>query len=1050
MRRRGYALPLCLILATILSAAFLTFITRLEGATTTTTLAVKRRQAFYAADAVVRAAVDIASAKLTAMPSPGAELTTDAEIEAFFAAQAAVVQADLDTAKTTIAPPGFVIHTLEISELKKRELDQLDTGPFRGMLAQVQPFTIAAEVSHTATGTGAVASMRSTVQRGTLSMFQFWTFVDGYAYIYTGGGGKMAGRVHANGNICMGGGGNGLFAETVTSSEYFYTNRSSGCRREFDYHESSTLPVIATRPLTGGIDEVQACPNIGSTGTSTVNGVTYNCTGLWAAAGAGGSSTANQFDKDGSDHADGGGTPRPDDEWRSIARGRWNGQLQDRAQGVPRLSVPITGTPLMQAGRDASYAIRKNNPRVNGALMQTSRFLIDPMLPNESADVQQQKFAHKADIRILNGVWYVRDPAQPSLLGRPVWSDHPGSYRRQLGEDTMTETTSSLVVGATTPLRSDVGQADLFGSNPRPQRYSYYRTRAAAPFEYEPFGLTGDHSVGANRPVISYGVLQRDTTTSLHWVPGYMSWEPTELSGVGEWRTQRADNVRKLLHGTRSGFRDSWHQVSFYCNDANGQRDRFMDSTRVGSSTRDIDSAQLSGTTGVSCGNHTNDNNAKRSLISNMLPINFDVEAFAAALNDTTGGELGSFFSSARPFNGIVWIGSYWPGLYNGFSANPDTSLPPLYYPFQGLQNDLRQPSPVGTNTVHTDSALPIAAPSNASTAANVDGRFMVGLYDATDSALKSTNHADMRRPTSFTNTGTSHDDNDNGRRARKTIAYQSALPYPLCSDVTTDARIPVDTATDHFNNSTSAAPFIATACTRYHVRDATFEQDGVLAGNGTFASYTPPATPNPSQAGMSARPNALRVVNARHLDRTAFPRGLTIATNLPTYMLGDHNATSTPANKPADAQPITSTPSPDWRPFLIAADTLAVQSTAWEDWRAQWNSPVRTSGLRQAAQTTYHVQMLAGWLESRNGNRDETFYFTRLLENWNVNRFMRGSVVIGFASAFGGRFNWNEQSNNDHGRGAYAYDYQLDIPDNQPPGAPKFQVTATETFRRN
>jgi len=52
---RGYALASVFILAGILAASFLVFMTRLQSATSTTTLAIKRRQAFYVADAVARA-----------------------------------------------------------------------------------------------------------------------------------------------------------------------------------------------------------------------------------------------------------------------------------------------------------------------------------------------------------------------------------------------------------------------------------------------------------------------------------------------------------------------------------------------------------------------------------------------------------------------------------------------------------------------------------------------------------------------------------------------------------------------------------------------------------------------------------------------------------------------------------------------------------------------------------------------------------------------------------------------------------------------------------
>lgn len=470
MMKRGYALPLALLLAGVLAAAFVVFLTRLGAATTSTTMALKRRQAFYVADAVSRAATDIAGGMLSAMPAPGPEIDTDAEVAAFFGAQAVQVQAVLDARRAGLAPPGYTINALVIDGLGRREVDTLSSGPFRGMRGKIQPFTIAVEVSHS-DGLSAVSTMRSSIQRGTISMFQFWAFIDGYTYIYTGTGGKMAGRLHANGNVCMGGGGPGLYAEQVTSAGSFYVNRSSGCRREFAYHEAHTFPVVATRPLSGGIDEAATC-NLADTGpkTSVTTGTTYNCAGLWARGGNGGTSLTGQFDRDGNNPSDGTGADLPEATWRTTATNRWGGMLQDRAHGVPVLKVPITGQPLVQAGRDASFATQKNN--------QNSRFLIDPMLPSEPDDVRAQKMAFRADIRILNGVWYVRDPAAPQRLGTPVWSDHLGRYNRRLGEDTMVEAVGDLTTGGAGPLRRDVGQADLFGVTARPRAYSYYRSAA--------------------------------------------------------------------------------------------------------------------------------------------------------------------------------------------------------------------------------------------------------------------------------------------------------------------------------------------------------------------------------------------------------------------------------------------------------------------------------------------------------------------------------------------------------------------------------------------
>ncbi len=1030
---RGYALATVLVLGAVLAAAFLVFMTRLQSASSTTTLAIKRRQAFYVADAVVRAAVDIASTTLSAMPSPGVDVDTPAEEEAFFAAQAAQLQAVLDSRRADLAPAGYTIHSLELSELEARRREQLDSGPFRGMLAQVQPFTIAVEVSHDGEN-AAVATMRSRVQRGALSMFQFWTFVDGYAYIYTGAGGKMAGRLHANGNVCMGGGGGGLYAEMVTSAAGFYVNRSSGCRREFSYHEAHTLPVIATRPLTGGIDEVAAC-NLRDTGTRTVNGVTYDCTGLWAAGGAGGTNLSGQTDRDGSNSGAGVGTDLDPAVWRAAAMNRWKGQLQDSAMGVPVLKVPTTGSPLAQAGRDASYARLPNT--------RNSRFLIDPMLPTEADDVRAQKFAFKADLRILNGVWYVRDVANPARLGIPVWSDHVGRYTRKLGEDTMVEDPSSFVEDSTGTNRLDVGQSDLFGTGSRPRRYSYYRSRPnSIELETPPTGIDDP----AQRAVISYGVLHRQVVGSrAYWRPGHLSWN----TGAGQWRTSAATTPRALLHGTRSGFRDTWTQVGMYCNDGNGQRDRYLDTTRVGG-TPDITTAQLgAGTAG--CNNNTNHNDAKRAYLFNMLPINFDVGALAEALKDPSSGELGSFFSSSRPFNGIVWVGSFWPGLAHGYSASDAEAQTPVVWPFQGRQTDLRQPGPIGTDTstdgTATFTATLVSRARNGSSDANsFDVGFNTGGVDTTD-GLATFNEARMRRAPFMRSNA------DQGNAAsQRNLAYQYALPYVFCADQPLNTRAAMhgtDAAT--FDNTMNDAPFIVPACERYLARSST-ERDEILEGVAAPTVYNAPAlgSRRTHEVPLSARPNALRVVNSHHVDRDAFPRGLTIATNLPAFLLGDTNSTSVPANRPADASAITSSTPPNWRPFLIAADTVSVQSNNWEDWRAQWNAPVRHSNDRTSAETRYNAQFFLGWLESKDGNRDETFYITRLMERWNTRRFIRGSIVIGFASSFGGRFNWNNQSNDDSGGGEYAYDYYLDIPDNQPPGAPRFTVTATETFRRN
>lgn len=967
LRFRGYALPLVILLTGILAAAFTLYAARLEGMTETQRLALKRRQAFYAADAVARAAVEVASTELLRLPQPGPEVEADeAALDAFLRGQAAQVQSALDARRADYTPDDYVVHSSVISDLGNRSVAELTTGPFKGMVALQQPFAIGVEVSHDNAG-GAVAAMKSQVVRGTISMFQFFTFIDGYAYLYTGSGTKYAGRTHANGDICIGSG-NGFYVEKVTASGGFYVSRSRGCRKEKRYHESERSAIVATRPLVDGLSQL-AC-NIGDTTPA-------RCNGLWARAGTSGTGT-NQFDRDGNNDANDGapfssGTDRPLAEWRSGALTRWNGQVQDSAHGVPFLRVPITGTPVTQAGRDGSHNLVPNNAK--------SRFLVDPILPTEPADVRAQKLAFKADLRILNGVWYVRDQAAPERLGRPIWSDHPGTYRRADREDTGVETAASLdgvvrPVAAASSNAGFVGQRDLFGNTPRPQRYSYYRT-----------GTTTDELVAvdvARRPVISYGNLAPvGSGTSKRWYPGYLDYNGTR------WVTTSSTTPLELLQGTRSGFRDGWMQVATYRNDTdagNAQRDNLG-----------IPAAALA-------------SNVRRSFMFNILPINFDVEAFAAALRDGAATELGSYFPLGT-FNGIVWIGATWPGIEQGYSATPTAARAPEFWPFQGRQVDVNQP----------------AAGADAGTGAN---QFSTAFVDASEPLTGTGTGANTRRPRVAT------------RDNIATQVFQRALPSTLCTDGTSGvfASSTGSSAQKSLNNTIAEAPFSHTSCARYRdSTDADFDPDVV------------------ADQRLYARPNALRIHNGRHIDRAVFPRGLTIATNLPTYLLGDYNSTSVPADRPADARSIITT-TVEWRPALVAADTIAYQSSNWSDESALWNVPINTSNTnrqRDAGPTTYTFQALSGWLESDGrGNRDEVTYFTRLLEYWGAagaSRTERGSRVIGFASSFGLRFDWNGESNSDNNTGKVgAYDYNLDLPENQPPGSPRFQVTAIQTFVRN
>jgi len=81
-----------------------------------------------------------------------------------------------------------------------------------------------------------------------------------------------------------------------------------------------------------------------------------------------------------------------------------------------------------------------------------------------------------------------------------------------------------------------------------------------------------------------------------------------------------------------------------------------------------------------------------------------------------------------------------------------------------------------------------------------------------------------------------------------------------------------------------------------------------------------------------------------------------------------------------------------------------------------------------------------------------------RLHEDWSGNaslkRTVRGAIFVGWNAVYGMPFSNVHESGAWHdGAGdqkLYGFDLRLDVLANQPPGAPQFQVAATQTFRRN
>ncbi|HEY1099787.1 MAG TPA: hypothetical protein VGF99_12710, partial [Myxococcota bacterium] len=788
-QHRAYALPLVLGLLLLLSTTLGAAMLAVNASQFVSESGVHRQQAFHNAEGVAIAVAELASAKLRTLPTsppvPPTHPDFAAELQRMLEEHAEATNLFVEANAGTYETAGYTVEVAEVSSLGPAELRVFTSGAFQGLQAQVQSLGINVTVRREHDRTPGRQAVIAQIDRATLSMFQFFAFIDGYAFIFNGPGAKYAGRMHSNGNMCIGAGAD-TYMERITSGGSIHRLGGSGCRNEKSGSGGDVF--VARVDLENGINSFP--PTGAASDFKKISDKQLADSPTWVADAA-----------------------------------QWNNHMTDRAHGVPVLKPPITGSPRAQMGRNALGTLVDNSG--------TSRFLIDPLLDGEPDDVQAQKIAFKADLRIVNGVWYLRDPSRPQKLGEPIWSDRPGK-------------TASLVDERWDGVVVDVGQDDIH-PGPRPRRYSYYRTTGAGTA-----ALATTSNGEADAPVVSYGtVVPKTGSTGVRWVPGAYATGASTLT--------EATTPGQLLQGTRSGFRSAWDEVGVQNNAADCSA-----------------SVDRKATLGFKV------NNAAATRLFNMLPINFDVAAFQNALKDLAAGELGARFA-ARPFNGIVFISSTWPGSNDGYGNASVTPGRATFWPPQGSQND----------EVSTDGAT-------------------TGQPAAGFSTL---NHDAVTAPSPLESNG------------GPTPPYQRALPKVFCSD---DSGALVRTQAS-FGSETFKAP----RCTSYMTTSAT---------------------------QLLGTVNAVRVINARVLDKATLPLGLSIVTNLPMFLLGDINKSSIPADKASQVIPTSSSSAAEvaaaatWVPFMLGGDTIGLLSNAWVDDETPWNRSTQTLyGARVPSDTSYH-----------------------------------------------------------------------------------------------
>lgn len=513
-----------------------------------------------------------------------------------------------------LTPNKYTLQTFELTVEPDTSIGTIDSGPFMGMQADSRTVQVHLVLLHND------VNVRSDVRLdGVIAGISFLQFAK-FSFLHIKQSNHAAaevtnGRIHANGNICLG-------------AAPWRVSRATASSRILDPHDpacwTSAAPPVGVRlevatddtltnyvPLTKDGDS--GCTDCNSTGQS----------------------------------------------WAQYAINTWNGRVQDKYHNVPELKLKVGSGVQVQ-----DYS--------GGTWNYMERALVDPVLPDEGAS-RLAKFAYKADIRIVNGVWYLKDPNDPDKFpGIPVWSDHPGTFSTwdEEGIEGFQE------VGQDDIRKRWMSTSNAWPAGYVPKLYSYY--------EYDP---VSGQLVDDTRGVVSYGNLALDTRSGQsQWEPGYYAHNKAPyrnaLCRTGNCKNCNANQkLRSALDSKQNVTCSSGQNPSLGALLLNATRSGFRDGTFEASSVPA----------------------AEREQRSKIFSMNFDVKAFQEALacDLSSPGEIGCFFGGPssfmkRPFNGVVYITNTWKGSMAQLTSAGKASRPPLAHDgadslFLGSNNDASQ-----------------------------------------------------------------------------------------------------------------------------------------------------------------------------------------------------------------------------------------------------------------------------------------------------------------------------------------------------------------------